>query len=103
MALPVGAYGKHVHAETHNVLNLLAYMVLQNNLIRIAGGPDSLDSRFDAVVSIGLSSGQVKFFGRYSYYEVISQSLCSSEQVDMPLMQKVESPVSNYFLHTSNS
>ena len=51
----------------------------------------------------GMTNTQVKFFGRYSYYEVISQSLCSSEQVDMSLMQKVESPVSNYFLHSSNS
>ena len=96
---PVRADGEDIDIVLLDIINLLAGVVLNDNLVGKTRCLDSFDPFQDIVSDIELATSLVKAIGSHTDDQVIAKFLRPPQQVDMPLMQQVVCSVSDDFYH----
>ena len=99
MAFPVGAHGEDVDIVLLDVVDFLTHIVLDDDLIGQARGPDGLNALEHVVADVELATLAIEIVVGDSHDEVVAQRLRPPQQVDVALVQQVVSAVSDDFFH----
>lgn len=96
---PVRSDGEDIDIVFLDIINLLAGVVLNDNLVGKTRCLDSFDPLQDVVTDIEFATSLVKAIGSHTDDQVIAKFLRPPQQVDMSLMQQVVCSVSDDFYH----
>ena len=99
VALPVGAHGEDVDVVFLDVVDLLAHIVLDDDLVGQARGLHGLHALEHVVAHVELAALAVEIVVGDAHDEVVAQFLSPPQQVDVALVQEVVGAVSDDFLH----
>lgn len=96
---PVRADGEDIDIVFLDIINLLAYIVLDDDFVSITRRLHGLNAFQDIVPGVEFPTSLVERVTRNPYDQVITQLFRPPQQVDMPLMQQVVCSVCDDFYH----
>lgn len=98
---PVRSDGEDIDIVLLDIINLLAYIVLDDDLVSISRRLHGLNALQDIVPGVEFPTSLVERVTRNPDDQVITQLFRPPQQVDMPLMQQVVCSVCDDFYHIS--
>ena len=99
LPLPVGADGEDIDVIFLYVVNLLTYIIFDDDLVGQSCRLDGLHSFQYVVAYVEFAAVTVEAVVGDTHDEVVAQCLGTAQQIDMTLVQQVVSSVGYYFLH----
>ena len=88
-----------VHIILTNIINLLTFILLNYYFICNPGSTYSLYAFHQRLLHINLTTCLIEVIRCNTYNKVITQILCSLQEVIMSLMKEIERSVCNYLFH----
>ena len=82
-----------------DIINLLALILLDDNLIRQSRGPHAFDALHQGLLYIDLAPGLIKILGGHAHDQIISQRPGPLQQTNMAVMQQIIGSVCDHSRH----
>lgn len=98
-AFPIRPYGKNIDIVTLDVVDLLPYVIFDDDLIRIARLAYGLHALQYVIAHIEFSAFPVETIARDPDDQVVAQFFGPSQKIDMPLVQQIVRAICNHFFH----
>ena len=97
-ALPIGAHHDRVDVILAHILRLLLPARLGNDEVNIADGLEQLLALLVGEVAL-LALSTVELVGGEGDHKIVTQRLCAAQQVDVAVVEEIESSVGENALH----
>ena len=89
LTFPVATNSEDVDVVTTDIVNLLTFVLLDNNLIGQTGGTNSLYAFHERLFHINLATGIVETIGSDAYYQIVAKGFSTFQQFDMTIVEVV--------------
>lgn len=97
-ALPIGALHDRIDVILAHILRLLLPARLGNDEVNIADGLEQLLALLVGEVTL-LALSTVELVGGEGDHKIVTQRLCAAQQVDVAVVEEIESSVGENALH----